>query len=41
MLRIFITLKNPSPLARFELMNLGSNGKDAEHNAIEDDYSGS
>jgi hypothetical protein len=26
MLWIFTTLKNPSSLARFELMNLGSNG---------------
>jgi hypothetical protein len=30
-LQIFITLKNPLPLAKRELANLGSNGKHANH----------
>jgi hypothetical protein len=38
MLQIFIKLKNPSPLAGFEPMNLGSNGKHANHYATEDNW---
>jgi hypothetical protein len=37
MLQIFIALKNPSPLARFELANFGSIGKHANHYTTEDD----
>jgi hypothetical protein len=36
-LRTFIALKNPSPLARFEHANLGSNGKHANQQITEDD----
>jgi hypothetical protein len=38
MLKIFITFKNPLPLARFEPMNLGPNGKHANHYTTEDDW---
>jgi hypothetical protein len=36
LLRIFIALKNPWPSAGFETWNLVSNGKHANHYAIED-----
>jgi hypothetical protein len=36
-LRIFITLKNPSPSAEFKPANLGSNVKHANHYTTEDD----
>jgi hypothetical protein len=37
-LRIFITLKNPSSSAGMEPSNLGSSGKQANHYTTEDDY---
>jgi hypothetical protein len=37
MLRIFIALKNSSPLATFEPMNLGTGGKHANQETTEDE----
>jgi hypothetical protein len=39
-LRIFNALKNPSSSARFEPAYLGSNGKNANHYTIEEDFVG-
>jgi hypothetical protein len=37
-LRIFIVLQNSTPSARFELANIGSNGKNANNYTTEDDF---
>jgi hypothetical protein len=37
MLQMFVTLKNPLPSVWFEAINLGSNGKHANHYITEKD----